>query len=118
VGTIGARGHHPAHRRLAESGGSYSAGAAGRYSATQVNTDSDAPAAPAEIAKRTVALLRDARSVQRRLDTLAGTALAIDDPSLPSIAEARAAVDRLVFELAYRQRGDQRRTKAAGRRIR
>ena len=83
-----------------------------------MDTDNDAPAATATIAKRTAALLRDARSVQRRLDTLAATALAIDDPSLPRIAEARAAVDRLVLELAYRQRGDQRRTKAVGRRIR
>ncbi|HUY07899.1 MAG TPA: hypothetical protein VMW80_00390 [Candidatus Dormibacteraeota bacterium] len=83
-----------------------------------MDTDNDAPAATAAIAKRTAALLRDARSVQRRLDTLAATALAIGDPSVPRIAEARAAVERLVFELAYRQRGEQRRTKAAGRRIR
>ncbi|MHB8393443.1 MAG: hypothetical protein ACYDC5_02835 [Candidatus Dormibacteria bacterium] len=82
-----------------------------------MDTDKEAPAAAA-VAKRTAALLRDARSVQRRLDTLAGTALAIDDPSSPRVAEARAAVARLVVELAYRQRGEQRRTKAAGRRIR
>lgn len=81
-----------------------------------MTTDSDAPAATA-IAKRTAALLRDARSVQRRLDTLAATALAIDDPSLSLIAEARGAVERLVIELTYRERGAQRRAKV-GRRIR
>ena len=83
-----------------------------------MESDNDAPAPTAATDKRTAALLRDARSVQRRLETLATTALAIDDPSLPRIAEARAAVERLVFELAYRQRGDQRRVKAAGGRIR
>ncbi|MHB8333144.1 MAG: hypothetical protein ACYDEA_13285 [Candidatus Dormibacteria bacterium] len=83
-----------------------------------MNTDSDTFFATAAIAKRTAALLRDARSVQRRLDTLAATALAIDDPSLPRIAEARAAIERLVVELGHRQRGEQRRTKAASRRIR
>ncbi|MHB1525882.1 MAG: hypothetical protein ACYCZN_06350 [Candidatus Dormibacteria bacterium] len=78
--------------------------------------ESDAPAATAT-AKRTSALLRDARSVQRRLDTLAATALATDDASLPRIAEAREAVGRLVIELTFRERGEQRRAKA-GRRIR
>ncbi len=82
-----------------------------------MTTPSDVPAATA-IAKRTAALLRDARSVQRRLDTLAATALAIDDPSLPQIAVAREAVQRLVVELAYRERGELRRAKGAGRRIR
>jgi hypothetical protein len=81
-----------------------------------VTTDSGAPATPA-IAKRTAALLRDARSVQRRLDTLAATALAIDDPSLPQIAVAREAVQQLVIELTYRERSEQRRARA-GRRIR
>ncbi|MDA8333222.1 MAG: hypothetical protein M0027_18815 [Candidatus Dormibacteraeota bacterium] len=69
------------------------------------------------IAKRTAALLRDARSVQRRLDTLATTALATDDPSLPQIDVAREAVQQLVVELTYRERDEQRRAKA-GRRIR
>ena len=79
--------------------------------------DSDAPAAAA-IAKRTAALLRDARSVQRRLDTLVATAMAIDDSSLPRIAAAKDAVERLVVELSYRERGEQRQAKVAGRRIR
>ncbi|MHB8392899.1 MAG: hypothetical protein ACYDC5_00005, partial [Candidatus Dormibacteria bacterium] len=86
------------------------------YAPPAVTTDSDAPAAAA-IAKRTAALLRDARSVQRRLDTLAATALAIDDPSLPQIAVAREAVQRLVVELTYREGGEQGRAKV-GRRTR
>jgi len=81
-----------------------------------VTTASDAPAAAA-IAKRTAALLLDARSIQRRLDALAAAALAIDDQVLPGIAEARDAVERLVIELTYRERGEQRRAKAE-RRIR
>jgi hypothetical protein len=76
--------------------------------------DSEALASSSAIAKRTAALLRDARSVRRRLDTLAASALAIDDPSLPLIAEAKAAVERLVLELTYRERGEQRRAKATG----
>lgn len=82
-----------------------------------MTTDSDAPAATASIAKRTSALLRDARSVQRRLDTLAATALAMDDPSLPRITEAKEAVERLVVELTYRERGEQRRAKAGRRQV-
>lgn len=81
-----------------------------------MTTDSDPPPAAA-IAKRTAALLRDARSVQRRLDTLAAAALAVDDPSLPRIAVAKDAVERLVVELTYRERGEQGRARA-GRRIR
>lgn len=81
-----------------------------------MTTHSDAIAATA-IAKRTAALLRDARSLQRRLDTLAASALAIDHPSLPRIAEAREAVQRLVIELTFRERGEQRQAKA-GRRTR
>ena len=81
-----------------------------------MTTDRAVPAATA-IAKRTVALLRDARSVQRRLDTLAATAMAVDDSSLPQIAVAREAVQQLVVELTYRERDEQRRAKA-GRRLR
>lgn len=79
-----------------------------------MTTDSDISAA-AGAARRTAALLRDARSVQRRLDALAATALSVDDPSLPLIAEARAAVQRLVVELTYRERRQQRRAKGTGR---
>lgn len=74
--------------------------------------------AASALAKRTAALLRDARSVQRRLDALAAAALAVDDPELPLITEARAAVERLVVEFSYRERNEQRRAKPAGRRIR
>jgi hypothetical protein len=70
------------------------------------------------LAKRTAALLRDARSVQRRLDALAAAALAVDDPNMPLIAEARAAVERMVVAFSYRERNEQRRAKSAGRRIR
>ncbi len=92
------------------------AGQRQRYARPPVRTDSEAPATGGAAAKRTAALLRDARSVQRRLDTLAATALAVDDPGLPLIAEARAAVERLVVELAYRQRREQRRVRTPGRR--
>ena len=79
---------------------------------------SKGPIAAAALAKRTATLLRDARSVQRRLDTLAATALAVDDPALPLIAEAKAAVERLVVEFSYRERKEQRRAKSVGRHIR
>lgn len=87
-----------------------------RLPSHEMTTDSDAPAGTV-IAKRTAALLRDARSIQRRLDTLAATALAMDDPSLPRIAEAKEAVERLVIELTYRERGEQRRAKAGRRQV-
>jgi len=80
--------------------------------------ENDTPATTGAIAKRTEALLRDARSVQRRLDVLAAMAQAIEDPSLLRIAEARAVVTQLVMELSYRQQGEQRRAKAPRRRIR
>ena len=83
-----------------------------------MTTDSDAPAASASLTKRTAALLRDARLVQRRLDTLAAAALAMDDPAQPQIAEARDAVERLVIELAYRERSEQHRAKTVRRRPR
>ncbi len=76
------------------------------------------PAAATALAKRTARLLRDARAVQRRLDVLATAALAVDDPNLPLIAEARAAVERMVVAFSYRERNEQRRAKSAGRRIR
>jgi hypothetical protein len=63
---------------------------------------------PALNAKRTNAMLRDARSVQRRLDLLMATAAACDDPSLARVAEAREAVERLVLELTFRHHGDRR----------
>lgn len=58
--------------------------------------------------KRTSALLRQARSVQRRLDGLRSSATAAGDPSLDRIAEAADAVDRVVVELSFRERGERR----------
>lgn len=63
---------------------------------------------PALSAKRTSAMLRDARSVQRRLDALMATAAAGSDPSLARVAEAREAVERLVLELTFRHHGERR----------
>ena len=62
---------------------------------------------------RTTALLSDARSVLRRVDKLAATALAVDDPALPQIAEVRSALERLVTQLARRQQAEQRQMKRA-----
>ncbi len=79
--------------------------------------DGRAPAA-ATLAKRTAVLLRDARSVQRRVDTLAAAVHSVDDARLPLIAKARAAVHRILVELIYLERSEQQRARAAGRRIR
>lgn len=68
--------------------------------------------------KRTAAMLRDARSVLRRIDTLAATASAVDDPSLPLIAEVRSGAERLVSNLMRRQQTEQRDMKQAARRLR
>ena len=68
--------------------------------------------------KRTTALLGDARSVLRRVDKLAATAVAIDDPALPQIAEVRSAVERLVTQLGRRQQAGQRQMKRAAARRR
>ncbi len=92
----------PAQVRLVASG----------YAPSAVTTDSDLSAAGR--AKRTAALLRDARSVQRRLDSLAAVPMTADDPSLRLVAEARAAAERLVIELTYRERGEQRRARRTG----
>jgi hypothetical protein len=77
------------------------------------------PAEPmdaAMAAKRSAALLRDARSVLRRLDVLSATAQATGDPSLPHIAEARAAVERLVSTLAHQEVTAKRQVRDAVRR--
>lgn len=76
------------------------------------------PAEAGAAAKQTAALLRDARSVQRRLDTLAAAALAIDDATLPLVAEARVAIGQLVVALSRRQVSEQRRARTPGRRLR
>ena len=76
------------------------------------------PVAAALDVKRTATLLRDARSVLRRLDVLAAIALAVDDPSVPLIAEARAAVERVVDHLVRQQAVQQRQARQAVRRVR
>ena len=74
------------------------------------------PAAAALDLKRTATLLRDARAVLRRVDVLAATALAVDDPALPAIGELRSSVERLVSQLAHREQAQQRQAKQAVRR--
>ena len=69
-------------------------------------------------AKRTAMLLRDARAVLRKVDVLAATALAIDDPALPAIAELRAAAERLVTQLGRRGQAQQRQAREGIRRLR
>lgn len=76
------------------------------------------PLAAAASVKRTTALLRDARSVQHRLDVLMATALAMEDASMPRIAEARGAVERLVTELTFREQTQHRQARQAVRRLR
>ncbi len=61
---------------------------AGQGCKLRVMTRLDPLAAGAE-AKRTAALLRDARAVLRHLDVLAATAIAADDRSVLLIAQAR-----------------------------
>jgi hypothetical protein len=78
---------------------------------------SDPTAALAEM-KRTEALLRDARSVLRRVDALAAMASASDDPSCALIAEVRSAAEHLASQLAHRQHIEQRSAKQVARRLR
>jgi hypothetical protein len=68
--------------------------------------------------KRTAALHREARSVLRRLDTLTAQAMAMEDDTVPRLAEARDALERVVWQLAHRQVAEQRRARAAVRRLR
>jgi|GEM_PF-6197130 hypothetical protein len=68
---------------------------------------------PAGSLKRTASLLREARSIQRRLDLLARSADAAQDLSLERVAEAQEAVGRLVLELTFRHRGERLRVRAS-----
>jgi len=68
--------------------------------------------------KRTATLLRGARAVLRRVDVLAATALAVDDPALPAIAELRSSAERLVAQLTHREHAQQRQARQAVRRLR
>jgi hypothetical protein len=85
------------------------------YSA--VMSQSDPTAVLAEM-KRTEALLRDARSVLRRVDALAAKASTSDDPSRTLIAEVRTAAEHLVSQLAHRQQTERRSAKQVARRLR
>lgn len=67
-------------------------------------------------AKRSAAMLRNARAVLRRLDRMLAAARDQDDPSAPDIAEARTAVERLVTQLARREAAQRRRMAEAVRR--
>ena len=76
------------------------------------------PVAAAADVKRTAALLRDARSILRRIDVLMATAAAIEDPALRDITALRDGADRLVSQLAHREQAQQRRAREAVRRLR
>ncbi len=76
------------------------------------------PRAPLAESKRTAALLRDARSVLRRIDTMAATAAAVEDDSLELIGTVRSAAEHLVSHLSRRQQSEQRGMKQAVRRLR
>jgi hypothetical protein len=80
-------------------------------------SQSDPTAVLAEM-KRTEALLRDARSVLRRVDALAAKASTSDDPSRTLIAEVRTAAEHLVSQLAHRQQTERRSAKQVARRLR
>jgi hypothetical protein len=64
------------------------------------------------------ALLRDARSVPRRVDALAAKASTSDDPSRALIAEVRSACEHLVSQLAHRRQIERRSAKQVARRLR
>jgi hypothetical protein len=68
-------------------------------------TDDDhGPAEPAS-AKKISPLLREARSLSRRVDQLRGTAQAVDDPSTQQLtAQACTTMDQLVSHLMTFQR--------------
>jgi hypothetical protein len=69
-------------------------------------------------AKRTAALLREARSVLRRLDTLTAQALAQEDAVAVEMAEVRAGLERVVAHLSRRQASEQRWARTAAHRAR
>jgi hypothetical protein len=74
------------------------------------------PADPAAAARRTDVLMREARSVLRRLDKLSTTAA--EPATRRLLDEAVAAVERLTEELAHQQHVDRRRLQEAVRRSR
>jgi hypothetical protein len=76
------------------------------------------PADPAAAARRTDVLMREARSVLRRLDKLSTTAAEAEPATRRLLDEAVAAVERLTEELAHQQHVDRRRLQEAIRRSR
>ena len=92
-------------------------GRTGEPAYSAVMNQSDPTAVLAEM-KRTEALLRDARSVLRRVDALAAKASTSDDPSHALIGEVRTAAEHLVSQLAHRQQTERRSAKQAARRLR
>jgi hypothetical protein len=75
------------------------------------------PVAAAAAVKRTASLLRDARSVLRRLDALMAVARAGGDSSLPTIAMARETVENLVAQLTFREQTEQRQARQSLRHL-
>ena len=72
----------------------------------------------ANAAKRTAALLRDARGVQRRLDKLAAGMADASAPAQRSLSEARDAVARVITGLVHEEHAQRRATQQALRRRR
>jgi hypothetical protein len=72
----------------------------------------------ATASKRTAALLRDARGVQRRLDKLAAGMADVSAPAQRSLSEARDAVARVINEPVHEQHAQQRAAQQALRRRR
>ena len=72
----------------------------------------------ANAAKKTTALLRDARGVQRRLDKLAVGMADASAPAQRSLSEARDAVARVIAELVHEEHSQRRAIQQALRRRR
>lgn len=73
------------------------------------------PLPAAQDAKRTEALLREARSVLRRLDKLAGAAAGSEPATRRLVLEVREAAERLVSDLARQERIQQQAVEAGRR---
>ena len=105
--------------RLADLAGDHaghSAAAAAGHTRSMPAYDNAEDAANA--ARRTAALLRDARGVQRRLDKLAAGMADASAPAQRSLGEARDAVTRVITELAHAEHAQRRATQHALRRRR
>jgi hypothetical protein len=76
------------------------------------------PVEAGQTAKQAAALLRDARTMQRRFDKLATSAAGAEPVTLRYLAEVREALERLVAHLAGEERGQHRRAAQAERRRR